>query len=323
LAKGLATAYYNLSTLLEAGVPLLRSLRTVEAGLRGPLQRAFGRLIEGVSNGNPLSDALDMNPKLFARLDVMIIRAAEASGNLAESFGLLAKWHEFSRRIRNLTLSGLALPILMAHLAAVLYPVPGLVQSDWDFTAYRHTVLLVVLVLCYIPAALIICIMCFTPQTGIIRRIFDHISLRIPFFLGRALYKLALSRYCWIFHMTSKAGMPITECSEMAANGAGNMAVADLFRASTASVKAGNPFSDGLSSKLPPEFIEPWKIGEETGELDQIAKRLADTNAEAAEFWFNEFARWFPRFYYGVIAAVMIVMVFKGYAALYGGLLDL
>ena len=122
--------------------------------------------------------------------------------------------------------------------------------------------------------------------------------------------------------MTCEAGMPITECSEMAANGTGNMVVADLFRACTASVKAGNPFSDGLSPKLPAEFIEPWRIGEETGRLDEISKRLAEKNGEDAEFWFKQFATWFPRFVYGVIAAVMIVMVFKGYAAIYGGLLD-
>lgn len=309
MAKGLATAYYNLSTLLEAGVPLLRSLRTVEAGLRGPLQRAFGRLIEAVSNGNPPSDALDMNPKLFARLDVMIIRAAEASGNLAESFGLLAKWHEFSQRIKRRILSGLALPFLLIHITALVAPLPAFVLGGFDVKSYILSALLIVSVF-YIPAVIIIAIMRVTPETGIARRALDHVSLWIPV-LGRALYKLALSRYCRIFHMTSKAGMPIAECSEMAANGAGNMAVADLFRASTASVKAGNPFSEGLSSRLPPEFIEAWKIGEETGELDQIAKRLADTNAEAAEFWFNEFGRWFPRFVYLFVCGVMIYRIFR------------
>ncbi|MBN2270167.1 MAG: type II secretion system F family protein [Sedimentisphaerales bacterium] len=322
MAKGLATVYDNLSTLLAAGVPLIRSLRTVSAGLKGRLRQVFAKATSTVEKGMPLSEAMSLHPKVFARLDIMIIHAAEESGNLAEALDMLGHWYEFSRRIRNLTLASLALPILMAHLAAVIYPVPALVWSDWDFAAYRRTALLIVLVLCYIPAALIICIIRFTPQTGAMRRIVDRISLRMPLFLGRALRKLALSRYCWIFHMTSQAGMPITECSEMAANGAGNMVVADLFMACTASVKAGNSFSDGLSPKLPPEFVEPWRIGEETGRLDEISKRLAQKNGEDAEFWFKQFAVWFPRAYYGVIAAVMIVMVFKGYANLYGGLLN-
>ena len=321
MAKGLATVYDDLSTLLAAGVPLIRSLRTVSAGLRGRLQQVFLQVTGSVEKGIPLSDAMSSHPKVFARLDVMIIHAAEESGNLAEALGLLGKWYEFSRRIRNLTLSGLALPILMIHLAAVLFPVPALALGGWDFEAYFRSVLLT-LAIPYMLGAAIIGVMHLTPQTGIARRTFDSVLLHIPFFLGRALYKLAISRYCWIFHITSKAGMPITECSEMAANGAGNMAAADLFRACTASVKAGNPFSDGLSPRLPPEFVEPWRVGEETGRLDEISKRLAEKNGEAAEFWFNQFAFWFPRVVYAVIAAVMIVKVFKGYAGLYGGLPD-
>jgi len=321
LAKGLATAYYNLSTLLEAGVPLLRSLRAVEAGLRGPLQRAFGRLIEGVSNGNPLSDALDMNPKLFARLDVMIIRAAEASGNLAESFGLLAKWCEFSQRIKRHIFSGLALPVLIIHLAAFLPPLPRLILTGWDVAAYFRSVALT-LAIPYILGAVVIGVMRLTPQTGLPRRALEGFSLKIPL-LGKALYNLALSRYCRIFHMTSKAGMPITECADLALNGTGNLVVADLFRACTASVKAGNPFSEGLSSRLPPEFIEPWKIGEETGELDQIAKRLADTNAEAAEFWFNQFAFWFPRIVYISLLLAMAAIVIYWFVSLYGSVLSM
>ncbi len=323
MVKGLATVYDNLSTLLAAGVPLIRSLRTVSSGLRGRLQQVFLEATGSVEKGTPLSDAMSLHPKVFARLDVMIIHAAEESGNLAEMLDLLGKWYKFSKRIMSLTLSGLALPILMIHLAAVLFPIQVLALGGWDFAAYGRSVLLILLVLFYIPAVLIVGVMRLTPQTGIARRTFDHVSLRIPFFLGRALHKLALSRYCWIFHITSKAGMPISECADLAIKGTDNVVVAELFRPALASVRAGNPFSEGLSSKLPPEFLEPWRIGEETGQIDEITKRLAEKNAESAEFWFKQFAIWFPRFVYAVIGLVMIIMVFKGYAALYGGLLDL
>lgn len=321
MVKGLATVYDNLSTLLAAGVPLIRSLRTVSAGLRGRLRQAFLQVVESIQKGLPLTDAMGMHPKVFAQLDIMIIHAAEESGNLAESLDLLGKWYEFSKRIKSRTLSGLALPIVVIHVAAFVIPVQALVMGGWDFKAYGHSVLLILLVLCYIPAAVIISVMRFTPETGLARRTLDRFSLTIPG-LGKALYKLALSRYCWIFHITSKAGMPITECADMAIKGTGNTVVANLFTQAVASVKAGNPFSEGLSSKLPPEFLEPWRIGEETGQIDEITKRLAEKNAEAAEFWFKQFATWFPRIVYAVICAIMIVMVFKGYANIYGGLLN-
>ena len=99
MAKGLATVYDNLSTLLAAGVPLIRSLRTVSKGLRGRLQKAFLQVTETIQKGMPLTDAMAMHPKVFAQLDIMITHAAEQSGTLAESFDRLGQWYKFSKRI--------------------------------------------------------------------------------------------------------------------------------------------------------------------------------------------------------------------------------
>ncbi len=66
-----------------------------------------------------------------------------------------------------------------------------------------------------------------------------------------------------------------------------------------------------VKPKLPPEFLEPWRIGEETGSLDEVAKRLAEANAEAAEFWFGEFARWLPRVVYFLVCLLMIYYILK------------
>jgi len=322
VVKGFATVYDNLSTLLAAGVPLIRSLRAVSAGLRGRLQQVFLQMTGSVEKGIPLSDAMATHPKVFARLDVTIIHAAEESGNLAEALDMLGHWYEFSRRVKRRVNTGLMLPLLIIHLAAFLPPLPRLIMAGWDVEAYFRSVLLT-LAIPYILVALIIGVMRLTPQTGIARRTFDRVSLHIPLFLGRALYKLALSRYCWIFHITSKAGMPITKCADLAVKGTGNVVVADLLRPCTASVKAGNPFTDGLSSKLPPEFIEPWRIGEETGQLDEISKRLAERTGEAAEFWFKQFAFWFPRLVYILLLLVMAAIVISRFVSFYGAALSM
>ena len=68
-----------------------------------------------------------------------------------------------------------------------------------------------------------------------------------------------------------------------------------------------------------------WKLEREVKfdqKIRRFGVRLAEKNSEAAEFWFNQFAFWFPRVVYVVIAAVMIVKVFQGYAGFYGGLPD-
>jgi type IV pilus assembly protein PilC len=131
------------------------------------------------------------------------------------------------------------------------------------------------------------------------------------------MYRLAISRYCWVFHMLCKAGVPMTDAVEMSLSATGNAAVGDLFRPAVERVRAGNTMGQGLSSKLPVELVEMWKIGEETGTLDDVTKRLAQQNTEAAEFWLAEFARWFPRFVYFLIVVFMIIAVFKGYGQIY------
>jgi type IV pilus assembly protein PilC len=316
VANSLALAYQNLSTMLDAGVPLLRSINTASSGLKPHMRAAFLRLAESASKGNTLAEEMIKSPNIFSPLDVMLIQAAETSGSLPESFNLLSQWHEFSNRIGKKMLSGMLLPFLMIHAVAFIAPIPVFVPGDWQIGPYLTSVV-TILLLFYIPAAIIFIILRMTPKTGLFRRLLDRLTLRIPL-LGRAVYKLALSRYCWVFHMLTKAGIPITDCAERAASAAGNAVVTDLVKPAAASAKAGRPVSDGLPSKLPTDFLEIWRVGEEAGKLDDVTKRLADDNAEAAEFWFSEFARWLPRFIYLLICILMIYFIFVNFSRLMG-----
>jgi type IV pilus assembly protein PilC len=312
VANSLALAYHNLSIMLDAGVPLLRSLNTVSSGLDPHTRVAFLRLAQSASKGNTLAETMTQSPSIFNPVDVTIIQAAETSGNLPESFKILSEWHEFSGRIRKKMLSGMFLPIFLLHATAFIVPFPGFVLGDWQIKPYLISAAKILLVL-YIPAAIIFIILRMTPKTGLFRRLLDRLTLKIPL-LGRAVYKLALSRYCWVFHMLTKAGIPITDCAESAASAAANAVVTDLVKPAAASAKAGRPVSDGFGSKLPMDFLEIWRVGEETGKLDDVTKRLADDNAEAAEFWFTEFARWLPRVIYCLVSLLMLYYIFVNFS---------
>jgi type II secretory pathway component PulF len=308
MAKSLAMTYHNLSVMLDAGVPLLRSLNTVASGSEPRVRKALLALADGVSQGNPLAESMSHNRKLFNPVDVLLIQAAETSGSLPELIGLLSKWHESSQRMVKKLWSGMLLPILILTLAAFIAPIPAFVAGGWRIGTYLLTVLRILL-LFWIPAGIIILIVCKTPKTGSLRRLLDQIVLRIPL-LGHVMYRLAISRYCWIFHMLCKAGVPVVDCVGMAVSATGNAVVGDMFRPAIVSVKAGESICQGFSRHLPRELVEVWKIGEETGTLDNVTKRLAENNAEAAEFWLNEFARWFPRFVYFLVCLLMIYYVF-------------
>jgi type IV pilus assembly protein PilC len=315
MPKSLALAYDNLSTMLEAGVPVLRSLNTVASGSQPRVQKAFAAVADGVSKGNSLAETMRLNRRVFSPLDVMLIEAGETSGNLAEIVGLLGKWHEMSGRMLRKMLSGLMLPVLVLTIAAFVVPLPKFVlgmQTAGEYLLSAAAILL----LFWIPAMIIVLIIKATPKTGPLRRGLDGIVLRVPI-LGRAMFKLALSRFLWVFHALCKAGVPLADCIGMARSAAGNAVVGDLFRPAAERIKAGEPMGQALPKKLPVELVEMWKVGEETGTLDEVTRRLAEQSGYAAEFWFAEFARWFPRFVYFLICVLMIYFIFLLFSQIY------
>jgi type II secretory pathway component PulF len=316
MSSGLAIAYHNLSNMLEAGVPVQRSLNTLIPGLKPRLQKAFLALAEGVAQGNPLSETMTLYPKIFDPVDIMLVEVGEESGNLPDLIALLSKWHEMSARMLKRLISGLLLPVLVLTIAAFVFPLPSFVLGDFSLTAYLFQAL-GTLMLFWVPAGIIVLIVRTTPRTGPARRVLDNIVLRIPI-LGSAVHRLAIGRFCWAFHMLCKAGMPYSESVDMALSVTGNAAIADMFAPAAESVKAGQLMSEGLSKELPLDLVEMWKTGEETGMLDDVTKRLADNYSEQAEFWFAEFTRWFPRFIYLLICVVLIFMIFKLAGSIWG-----
>ena len=305
----LAIAYNNLSAMLAAGVPIQRSLNTLIPGLQGRVQEAFLALSDGVAQGNPLAYTMVFHPKVFDPVDIMIVDAGEKSGNLPELIALLSKWHEMSRRMLKKIISGLLLPITILTIAAFAFPLSGLVLGETSLTAYLFQVT-GILMLFWAPAGIIILIIRTIPKTGQARRVLDSIVLRIPV-LGSAFHNLSIGRFCWGFHMLCKAGVPYSESVDMAISVTGNLVVADLFAPAAKSVKAGELMSEGLSQNLPFELVELWKVGEETGQLDDVTKRLAKNYSEQADFWFAQFSCWFPRFVYFLICLLLIYMIFQ------------
>jgi len=312
VAATIALAYHNLSIMLAAGVPMLRSLNTVASGLDRHLQAEFLKLADAVTAGSTIAQTMSRCPRIFDPLDVMIIHAAETSGSLPELLDLLSKWHELCQRIARNIHSGMLFPIVQIHLTALLAPLPTFFLGGRQTKPYLFSVICILL-LFYIPAAVVYVIRNMTPKTGPLRTSLDRLTIKIPV-LGKAVYKMSLSRYCWVFHMLLKAGLPITDSAEKAAAAAGNAVVADQLRPGAASAKAGSPVSAGFSRQLPTDFLDIWRIGEETGLLDDVTKRLADSNAEAGEFLFTEFARWLPRLVYVLICLLIICFIFRNFA---------
>jgi len=316
MTKKLATAYHNLSVMLEAGMPLLRSLDTTSAGLKGNLKNGFSALAKGVSAGDSLAETMRKYPRVFAPLDVMLVEVADTSGSLPQSLKHLSQWYEFCNRLKHIIISGLLLPAVIITIAAPIIPLPYLILGQINFVKYFLQVL-GTLALFYVPVAIILAIYRLMPNTGLIRRLLDAFILRVPG-LGQAIRQLELSRYCRAFDMLYEAGIPISQCAQKASEVTGNAIMTDLLKGGAESAQAGKMVCEGFSRKLPADFLHLWQIGEETGELDKTVQRLADNNSETAEWLFVEFCRWLVRVIYFLLLAMLAIQVLFMGAAIFG-----
>lgn len=307
--KKLAIIYHNLSILLDAGLPILKSLDSVTKGLQGRLRNVFLDLKESISLGNGISDSMAKYPKIFAELDVMLIQTAELSGELPKCFKMLSLWYEFRNRMKKKILSGLLLPFLIIHIAVFIVPLPSVILGQNTLADYI-TMVGGILGLLYLFIGIMFMIPKYARKNSSTRYIFDSLTLKIPL-LGKAVRELSICRYCKGFNMMYKSGVPITQCASNAFKLTGNKVISGLFQGGSVSTATGNILSEGFSDKLPSEYIELWRTGEESGGLEKMIDKIAEISGDKSEHLFTEFAKWFPRLVYFLVCIILIIQIFR------------
>ena len=123
LAAHLCTTTRQLATLLEAGLPLVRALRTLQRQAKGQKPALFavmGHLADAVEGGATFSEALATNPRTFNRLYVSMVRAGEASGAMEIVLVRLAEFMEKAQRIAGKVKSALVYPISVLVIALAI-----------------------------------------------------------------------------------------------------------------------------------------------------------------------------------------------------------
>ena len=302
--------------MLDAGLPITRTLQTIHK--QGKYGRLFKKIEAEVAAGNSLADAVNVHKRSFQQIDRILIEVGEETGQLAEMFGELSQWYSFRQRLNRVMRSGMILPLLCIHIMAFVVPAVPCALNGFDMSIY-YTGVIDILLLFYIPATVIFGIILFTPKNGPLRTLFDMILMCIPV-LGKAIRELELSRYSKVFSIAYKAGIPIVNSARMATDVVMNFVMRQKLKDAAEKAKLGDVMSSGFSKSLPGEFLQLWQVGEESGNLDDSARRLGDMHAYNAEIRFTIIAQWVPRLFYGIVACVMIYHIFKGFSQIYGNL---
>lgn len=299
--------YHDLAVMLQGGIPILRTLEIAIENTRGKLNPVLRRISHDLSQGTPLSDAMSMHPRVFCEFDRTLVRAADHSGALGDCCEMLSQWYQFRRRLKRIVLGGIFMPFLVFHVAALIYPVANSILGESGFLGYVGD-FLGVLSFLYTPLILVLLAIYLSSRYPVLRQVLDSVTLRIPV-LGRGVRELCISRFAKAFGMLYKAGVPIAECFSLAPQVTANHEVSHYFSGGLAAVAQGRSAGGGFSGRLPSEYTELWKIGEESGQLEQSAAKIAEISADRAELFLTEFCRWLPRIIYFILMMRMVGMI--------------
>ena len=291
----------QLATLVKAGMPLLRALRTVSDQLDpGALRAVFTAVASEVESGVKFSEALSSHPRWFPPFYVNMVRAGEVGGLLDEILKRLAELLEKQARLRDRVKSALMYPafvmvaavgiltVLMVFVVPTFLamftelgsalPLPtrilvgacGLIRTWW------WIVLLLALV-----AAVLGRLLLATPPG---RRAVDGALLYAPI-VGSLTERLLISRFARTLGTLIASGVPILSALETVRATVTNVVIDDALQEVDRSLKVGESLARPmeLSGVFRPLVTRMVALGEETGQLDRMLMQVADSYEEEVE----------------------------------------
>jgi type IV pilus assembly protein PilC len=292
----------KLAALVDAGVPIVRSLDLMARQQRMPLfKRALTAVSTDVNQGGSLGAALRRWPKVFDKLTIAMVEAGEAGGVLDESLRRLAKLLEGNAKLQNQIKGAMGYPVAVLVIAVLVFlgmtifliptfagifedlgaELPLFTQLMVDLSKLLRSSFSLLLVLVLTVAAWMFS-RYYATSDG--RRRVDGLLLQLPLF-GDLIQKTATAKFCRTFSSLTRAGVPILLSLEIVQETAGNAVIADAIVGSRQDVQEGIPLSVALGRKqvFPDLALSMLAIGEETGQMDTMLSKVADFYEDEVE----------------------------------------
>ncbi len=287
----------QLSTMISAGVPLTRSLATLELDCQSPaLKEAIGGIVKEVEGGAPLGDSFAKYPHIFSEVYVNMVRAGEEGGILDEILKRLAIQVELDASIRKKVKSAMAYPMVLMVVTVVAFfgimlgvlPRIGKILTEMggaDAKLPIYTQVLLDASDFMIHNFVVIAIVLGGIIFGIIRYIrtpagkynFHKLLLRTPV-LKNVVMKMAVARFARTFASLMSAGVSVLDALEVTGGAIGNKVFEKDLKEAAVQVRNGKQLSEPIakSGNWPPIVAQMLAVGEETGQIDTVLIKVAD-----------------------------------------------
>ena len=289
----------QLATLIEAGLPLLRGLNTLEKQEPDPIMRAtINSLSESVQSGATFSESLAQHPKIFNKLFVNMVKAGELGGVLEVVLVRLAEYAEKAAKLKSKLTTAMVYPCIVMFIAVgiliflLLVVVPKFKEMMADvgelplisqivFGASENMLarpyVLPNAVWLFIVFGIFLMIFKAWASTKKGRFIVDTVMMKLPI-IGDLQSKSAISRFTRTMGTLVTSGVPILQALTITRDTAGNVVVAKAIEGVHDGVKEGEAMVTPLQACgiFPGMVISMVDVGEETGQLPEMMLKIAN-----------------------------------------------
>ena len=292
--KQLTQFTQQLSVLMDAGLPIVRSLKILGNQQKpGTLKNILVEVSEDVETGSSFSEALGKHPRTFDKLYVNMVKAGEAGGVLDVILQRLASFMERMEALKRKIVGASIYPavVITIALAVVLaimkfivpkfkevfeqvrVPMPGMTVMLMSISTFIEDFWWAIIALPIIFAVIIK----MWAQTRGGRLILDRFKLSAPL-VGPIIKQSVISRFCRTLGTLLQSGVPILEALAIVRNATGNEVVAAAISQVHDSIREGENIAEPLAAcgVFDDIVINMIDVGEETGELDKMLLKVAD-----------------------------------------------
>ncbi len=293
-SKALVVFTRQFSTMVSAGVPMMRALTTLQEQTDSkPLKVVLAKVSADVQGGAQLSDSLAKHPKVFSSVYVNMVRAGEAGGILDQIMNRLATQVEKDNEIKGKFKSAMVYPVVVTLVAigAVGFLLVGVVPQlagileDAGGTLPPQTKLILAVSnfmtnqWYILIGGIVAAIFGFKKFTGNPKGKykFHQLLLKIPIF-GNIILKVNVARFARTFSSLLAAGVTVIDALDVTSKALTNTVIQKGLQDSIEGIKNGGNIADSLAESkiLPAIIIQMTAVGEETGKLGEVLDKVAE-----------------------------------------------
>ncbi len=313
----------QLSAMISAGVPLLRSLNSLGEHAENPVfQKTLSAITTDIEGGSGFGDALAKHPSVFSDVYVNMVRAGETAGILDDILKRLATQQEKNATIRKKVKSAMSYPMVLvvitigAFFGLMIFVIPQIGKIITDLGGPDAELPMLTQIMLGISAFLLGYWFIWIPalvggvfgllrylKTPVGKRNFHTIILKIPPING-IVKKVAVARFARTYSSLIGAGVSVVEAITVTARAIGNGVYEDALMQAADAVQNGEPLSNIIAKHedlFPSILTQMLSVGEETGQTDQVLIKVADFYEEEVDVAIDGIS--------SIIEPVMIVMM--------------